>query len=77
MIKALYIDEDYTQKDFISKINEISSAVNWLKDSGTEPYIPSVHLKNTAPLEWLESKEGKDFIDKLREFENQAITPTN
>ena len=38
--------------------------------NGFEPYIPSVHLKNIAPLEWLESKDGKDFINKLEEYEN-------
>lgn len=73
--------------DFADKINEIIKATNEntvdigllieerpYKDNGSEPYIPSVHLKNVAPLEWLESKEGKDFIDKLREFENKLIT---
>ena len=34
-----------------------------------EPYIPSVHLKNIAPLDFLKSKDGKDFLKKLQVFE--------
>lgn len=34
-----------------------------------EVYIPSVHLKNVSPGDWLDSPSGKEFIEKLEEFE--------
>lgn len=40
-----------------------------LKDNGFEPYIPSVHLLNIAPGDWLNCPEGKDFFEKLKQYE--------
>lgn len=41
------------------------------KDNGFEPYIPSVHLKNVSPGDWLDSPDGSDFLRKLEDFEDQ------
>jgi len=35
------------------------------QDDGQEPYIPSVHLKNIAPLEWLKTEEAKKFMERV------------
>ncbi len=41
-------------------------------NEGFEPYIPSVHLKNIAPLDWLQSPDGKDFLVKLEDYQTQT-----
>ena len=39
---------------------------------GFEPYIPSVHLKNIAPYDWLKKDDTQDFLRKLEEYELHA-----
>ena len=42
---------------------------NELKDSGFEPYIPSVHFRNISPQDFLITQDGEDFIKKLEQYE--------
>ena len=39
------------------------------KENGFEPYIPSVHLKNLAPYDFLITADGEDFLKKLEQYE--------
>lgn len=41
---------------------------------GFEPYIPSVHLKNIAPYDWLKTDDAQDFLRKLEQYQLEKET---